>query len=135
MFFIIVMSDFKYIGCQSINNKRHFVSQHAFVFKYSGSNASSPDDIRNELGSLFSSQSFAPFQLSSKDYRYSIYIFTKCKNIVIPVAISEHPQSPNKNELWYIGVDVGCLGSKFESERLNLEKVLEEACKGVAGKV
>ncbi len=126
------MPNFKYLGSQSSKNKHRFVSQKTFVFRYTGDKKNYADIIK-ELGSLFTSQSFDPFELVSNEGRYAIHILAKHKNIRIPINIAQYPRSLT-NELYYVGVSYSCLGSKFEHERSNLEKVLENACKSLAGK-
>jgi len=128
------MSDFNYLSHLSSKNKRHFVSQKVFVFHYVGKNNNYTDtDIVKELGSLFSAQSFDPFEIVSNGGRYAIHVLAKHKNIRVPVSIWQHPHIATKD--WYcIGVSYGNLGSKFEHERLKLEDILEKACMGVAGK-
>ncbi|MEM4266789.1 MAG: hypothetical protein QW404_01910 [Candidatus Nanoarchaeia archaeon] len=126
------MPDFKYLGPQSSKNKRRFISQKAFIFCYTGGKKNHPDIVK-ELGSIFASQSFHPFELVVNEGSYAIHILARHKNIRIPVNIAKYPRSIT-NELYYIGVNYSCLGSKFEYERSKLERVLENACRSLAGK-
>jgi len=127
------MPDFKYLGCESNKNKRHFISQRAFLFRYVGENRNRSEIVK-ELGSLFASQSFAPFELVFNEDRYAIHVLARHKNIRIPVSIANYHRAITK-DLYYIGISYGNLGSKFEYERSKLENILEGACKSLAGKV
>lgn len=126
------MPDFKYSGYKSFKNRRRFISERAFLFSYVG-NKKERTEIINELGSLFTSQSFAPFELASGEGRYAVHVYARHKNIRIPVSIAHLSRSVFTN-VYYIGVSYGNLGSKFENERSRLEQVLERACKSLAGK-
>ncbi len=126
------MPDFKYSGCASSKNKRHFVSQKTFLFTYVG-DKKERHEIVKELGSLFASQSFDPFELVSSEGGYVIHVLARHKNIRIPLHIVYYTRAVHTN-LYYIGVCYGRLGSKFENERSKLEEILEKACKSVAEK-
>jgi hypothetical protein len=126
------MPDFKYSGYKSFKNRRHFVSERAFLFSYIG-NKKERTEIISELGSLFTSQSFAPFELASGEGRHAIHVYAKRKNIRIPISIAHLNRSVFTN-VYYIGVSYGSLGSKFQYERSKLEHVLERACRSLAGK-
>ncbi|MFH1332184.1 MAG: hypothetical protein ABIH63_02765 [archaeon] len=127
------MPEFKYLGYEPNKNKRHFISQRAFLFRYVGENRVQGEIIK-ELGSLFASQSFTPFELVSFEDRYALHVLARHKNIRIPIHIANYHRAITK-DLYYISVSYGNLGSKFEDERSKLEDILEKACKSVSGKV